>query len=245
MEYVFEQKVTVTKEDVTETGVLKLSALLHMVQEAATGHCKELSLDWDSMCEKGMFWAVLRHRVQINRLPEKNESLLLQTWPLPTTRTAYPRAVQALDEKGNVVFSVVSLWVLMDMQTRAMLLPGKIGVTVEGITRGCELPFPASLPPCVSEQRALWTVTRQDLDVNNHVNNAKYLDHAQALAGQFGATHTPKELTVCYLSEVLLGQEITLQYTLSQEGVLLVDGCRWRTGVPGKTERVFAIRLSY
>lgn len=245
MEFIFEQKVTVTKEDVTAAGVLKMSALLHMVQEAAGGHCKALSLDWDSMCEKGMFWAVLRHRVQINRLPEENENLLVQTWPMPTTRTAYPRAVQAMDEKGNVVFSVVSLWVLMDMQTRAMLLPGKSGVTVEGITRGCELPFPGSLAPCAGEQSVLWTVTRQDLDVNNHVNNAKYLDHAQVLAGQFGLTHTPKELTVCYLSEVLLEQQITLQYTLSQEGVLLVDGCRARTDVPDKTERVFAIRLAY
>jgi acyl-ACP thioesterase len=164
---------------------------------------------------------------------------------MPTTRTAYPRAVLALDKVGKTLFSVTSLWVLMDIKSRARVLPGKSGVTVEGITRGCEVASPASLPPALGEQTHNWLVTPEDLDRNEHVNNARYLDNTQALATSLNIGDTPREFTVCYLAEALLGQQLTLRYSLSEDGILSVDGCRPRTDVHDKEERIFALRVSY
>lgn len=239
MELIFEMPVTIGQQDVDSGGCLKLSALLYYAQETAGGHCKQLGLDWDTMNEKGLFWAVLRHRVLIHRLPKLQEQVTFRTWPMPTTRVAYPRCVQALDSQGNVLFDAVSLWVIMDKEKRSMLLPGKSNVEVPGILRGCEPEAPNSLTPGSHEQEKLWTVTEQDLDVNGHVNNAKYLDHIQDLIDG----KTPKELVVCYLAETRLQQSITLQWSLSDDGVLSVDGCRPRTDVPERTERVFAARV--
>lgn len=239
MELQFEMPVTVQPGDVDAKGDLKLSALLYYAQETAGGHCKLLGLDWDAMNEKGLFWAVLRHRVIIHRLPKLQEQVTFRTWPMPTTRVAYPRCVQALDVQGNVLLEAVSLWVIMDKEKRSMLLPGKSGVEVNGILRGCEPEAPSSLTPGSHEQCRLWTVTRHDLDLNGHVNNAKYLDHIQDLLGD----QLPKELVVCYLAETRLEQTVTLQWSLSDDGILTVDGCRQRTDVPDRTERVFAARV--
>ena len=244
-ELLFEQTVTLQKSDTDEYGKMKLSALLRYAQEAAGGHCDRLGLDWDTMAGKGLFWAVLRHRAEIRRMPAEGERITVQTWPMPATRTAYPRMVRGLDENGQELFSVISLWALMNTQTRAMVLPFKSGIEVPGILRGCEIDPPGSLPPVSHEKESLWTVTREDLDINGHVNNARYLDRTEPLAGPFRASHTPKELSVSYLAECRLDQCITLGWTLSQEGELTADGCRPRTDVPGKTERVFAVKIRY
>ena len=236
---VLTQTVTVTLEDTDSAGKLKLSALLHYVQEVSGQHSAKLGFDWDTLAQKGLFWAVLRHRVEITRLPKSGEQLQLRTWPMPTTRTAYPRAVQALDGQGNPLFRVVSLWVLMDQQSRAMILPGKSGVEVPGLLLGCESAAPGSLGPVQAQDTAMWQVSREDLDVNGHVNNAKYLDRVFP-----ELTTDPKALTVCYLSEVRLGQDIRLDY-LRQADFWAVDGCRKRTDVPEKTERVFAAKLEF
>lgn len=245
MDLLFEQAVTVGDGDVNEFGQLKLSALLRYAQEAAGSHCECLGLDWDTMAGKGLFWAVLRHRVVIHRLPGKGQSLTVQTWPMPTTRTSFPRMVRGLDENGQVLFEINSLWALMNIENRAMVLPFKSGIDVPGILQGCEIDPPGSLPPGSHENRIDWTVTQADLDINGHVNNARYLDHAEALSGPFRAGHIPREVTVTYLAECRLDQTVTLNWTVSGEGVLTVDGCRRRTDVPDKTERVFGVRIVY
>lgn len=242
MELIFEQTVTVQDCDVHKDGLLKLSALLHYVQEVSGGHSDRLGFSWDNLAEKGLFWAVLRHKAVIHRLPKAGETICLQTWPMPTTRAAYPRAVQATDSQGNVLFQTVSLWVLMNTQTRAMVLPGKSGVDVPGIVRGTEIKAPSSLTPITCKQSVLWQVGQEDLDINGHVNNAKYLDQAEKLTEN--SNLIPQELTVCYLSEALLGQEITLHWEMSEDGVLSVDGVRRRTDVHAESERVFAVKLS-
>lgn len=240
MDLIFKKDITVEYGDVNEYGRLKLSALLRYAQEISGNHSDRLGFDWDTLANKGLFWAVLRHRVVIHRLPAAGESLHLETWPMPATRAAYPRAVRALDNEGNILFETVALWVLMKTENRTMVLPGRSGVEVPGILRGDEPASPSSLAPGAYPNSLLWTVGPEDLDINNHVNNAKYLDHVEVLAADCNV----KEFTVCYLAETLLGQEITLQWELSEDGLLQVDGLRWRTDVPGEKERVFSVRLA-
>lgn len=245
MELLFRQTVTVQPGDFNTAGNFKLSALLYYVQEVSGGHCTQLNCDWDLLAEKGMFWAVLRHRVVIHRLPEKEETITVETWPLPMTRVAYPRAVRALDAKGEVLFEAMSLWVLMDRQTRAMILPAKSGIDVPGIVRQLEIDPPASLPPQVYQHHSTWQVTEGDLDKNGHVNNTVYMDRAEQLTGAFGSIGVPREFTVCYLSEVRLGQQITLSWTGPDGDVLTLDGTRPRADDAGKAERVFAAKLIF
>ena len=129
----FTQYYTVQAIHLDAKRQLRPSVLLHFVQEAAGGHCLQLGLDWESLAKKGLFWAVIRHRMQILRHPVAGETITVETWPMPTTRSAFPRATVGYDAEGKEVFRAISLWVLMDKESRAMVLPGKSGVVVEGI----------------------------------------------------------------------------------------------------------------
>ena len=221
---------------------LKSSFLLSLAQEVAGDHSALLGTDFG---HTRLYWVVIRQKVQITRLPAAGETVTLETWPMPTTRVAYPRSTIAYDAQGNELFRSISLWVLMDPESRAMVLPGKSGVTVDGLLRGSELAVPGSLTPKVLENTTARTVCYTELDVNGHMNNARYLDWLDdLLPSAFHENHSPREFTVCYLSEAREGETVELHWELSQEGSLLLDALR-----PGENQaghaRVFSAQMLF
>ena len=233
----FETTYTLTPEQVDEKGNAKLSTLLYFAQEAAGEHCKLLGADRDALQEKQLFWAVIRTSVEITRLPRLGEQVQVKTWPMPTTRVAYPRCVMLYDEQGQPLATVLSLWVLMHTQTRTMVLPGRSGVTVEGFLTGNEPAQPVSLTPAQADKVCQRQVTGTLLDINGHMNNTRYMDWVQELAGE-KAVHS---FTVNYLSECLEGQSLTLRY-VQQEDIFRVDIYR---AEGDKDTRVFAAQLAF
>lgn len=223
MEPIYQRNVTLDDRDTDCFGRLKGAALLHFVQEMAGSHVSAMALD-PAPEEKGLAWVITRHRVQITRLPRKGETLRLETWPMPTTRVAYPRSVVAYDAKGEEVFRSVSLWVLIDLQSRAMILPGKSGVLIPGIVRGNELPNPHGLIPAVCSAHETRRVRYSDLDANRHVNNCRYLEWvSDLLPAAFHETHVLRDVTLCYPNEARAGDELEIFWELNADGVLHVD----------------------
>ena len=245
MEPIYERTFPVTAGDTDRHGRLKASRILWMLQEVAGDHSALLGTDRESLMRKNLFWAVIRHRVQITRLPGKNEKITVQTWPMPTTRTSYPRSTVAYDEAGNECFRGISLWVLMDAGSRAMVLPGKSGVTVSGMLTGSELAAPGSMALQNAPQQMHRTVRYSDLDVNGHMNNCRYMDWvSDTLPGSFHGSHRVSEFTVNYLSEAREGEELRLQFQLADGPCLGVDALRADAASTGH-ERVFSARVLF
>ena len=243
MDPIYSQNFTLTDVHVNCFGRLKTSMLLYFIQEVAGKHFEQLSMDYDSLESRGLFWAITRHKVQITRLPRHGETIRIETWPMPTTRVAYPRSVVAYDEQGNECFRAITLWVLMDLQNRAMVLPGKSGIEVAGTLRGNELSSPLGLPAKALRSRKSRTVAFTDLDRNGHMNNTKYLDWLDdLLPSSFHGAKEVKELTLCYLNEAREGQDLVLDWDFLEENTLFMDAHR-DTGE--KTDRVFAAKILY
>ena len=227
MQPVFQKYFTLHDNAVDRYGRLKPSMILYLAQEVAGRHFDEISMSYDALAEKGMFWAIIRQRVQISRMPHVGETIRVETWPMPTTRVAYPRSVVAYDADNNEVFRCISLWVLMDLNTRGMILPGKSGISVVGTLRGNELAAPGSLAPKTRQNQACRRVCYTDLDRNGHMNNTRYLDWIDdLLPSMFHEGHTVKEFTVCYLSEAREGQMLDLHWDFLEDGTLQVDAYR-------------------
>jgi len=242
---IFRKQYTLYSNDCDCFCRAKPSALLSMMQEAAGEQCAAWQMSWEEMAQKGLFWAITRQTVQITRLPRAYETITIETWPMPATRVAYPRATVALDAEGNELFRATALWILMDLNTRAMVVPGKSGIDFPGCTVGGELPGPKSLTPknlpVASERR----VRFGQLDRNGHMNNTKYLEWAMDLMpGSFHEAHPLKAFTVCYLNESREGDRVTLHHGL-EDNTLLVDATRPDPEEADKTHRVFAVRAEF
>ena len=236
---IYEKQMQIPNVAVDCFDRMKTSWLLACLQEVAGEHCTLLGASGGEHDGKNLFWAVSRYRVQITRLPAAKETITLKTWPCPTSRVAYPRATVAYDEEGKELFRAMSLWVLMDVDSRAMVLPGKSGITVDGIITGEEIDLPASLPPVAGEFSANRQVRFTDLDVNGHMNNTQYLSWVDdLLPSSYHRVHMPKELTVCYLSEALEDQCLELTWNQGEE--LRLDAVDAE-----KKNRIFAVKIVY
>lgn len=243
MEPIFQKEFIIEPNCVDCYGRLKPSTILYFAQEIAGMHCTQLSVDYNTLLQKRLFWAVTRHKVQISRMPKIGERIRIETWPMPTTRVAYPRSMVAYDEAGNECFRLISLWVLMDIDSRNMVLPGKSGISVDGTLRGLELANPLGLVAKPLENHRKRTVCFTDLDRNGHMNNTKYLDWiADLLPSPFHSQNELKELTVCYFSETLEGQELDMRWDFLEDGSLQVDAYRI---TEEKEERVFSCRMVF
>ena len=243
MQPIFKQEFTLTHLHTDRFDRAKLSVILHFIQEAAGTHSQLLAVGGDTLAGKHLFWAATRTRLQITRLPRLDETITVETWPMPTTRVAYPRSVIAYDAAGNELFRAITLWVLMDETTRAMVLPGRSGITVDGTLTGNELAVPHAIAarPMVNQvtRRVGYTL----LDRNGHMNNTRYADWLDdLLPAAFHGAHPAQELTLCYMSEALEGEEIALHYELTDGPTLTVDATR-QTG--NGSERVFSAQVCY
>lgn len=244
MDFVYTADFQVSTLHVDCFGRCKPSSLLRFTQDAAEGHCHYLGTDWDTMASKRYFWAVIRQRIQVTRYPKAGETVTVKTWPMPTTRVAYPRAAEGFDAEGNSLFKVISIWVIVDMDSRTMVLPGKSGVDVAGTTLGTELKAPGGLPAGTFTHSGARTVSFSDLDMNGHMNNARYLDWVcDLLPSSFHKDHPLQAATVCYMTEALEGQQLQLSW--SGEEVFRVDGSLAKTDVDAGNTRIFSAQLEF
>ena len=241
MDYIYREQFRAAGNFLDRYNRLRPSAILDMMQQVATNQCRDLAMDWDTMASKGLFWAVTRQHIQILGHPRPGSTITIETWPGITTRVAYPRSTVGYDENGKEFFRAISLWVLMDLQGRSLVLPKKSGIEFSGIARGGELPVPASLGPVKLAGTLNRRVVYSELDINGHMSNTRYLDWmADLLPGSFHEGHPIREFTVSYLSEAREGEEITLNYELSPEGALRLEATEEKSG-----HRVFAVSALY
>ena len=244
MDHTHTLQFTVTELHADRFGRVRPASLLRFAQDAAGSHCIQLGTDWDTMASKGLFWAVIRQRLEVKRLPRVGETVTVKTWPMPTTRVAYPRATVAYDEGGNELFKVISLWVIMDMQTRAMIRPDKSGVDVEGVVLGAELSAPAGLNFKDLPEETHRTVGFTELDINGHMNNARYLDWlCDLLPSHFHKNHPMKAVTICYLNEALEGQQVALHW--EKGDALQVEGSLAKTDANAGHTKIFTAKMEF
>ncbi len=243
MEPIYEMHFTLSHMHVDCFGYAKPSVLLYLVQEAAGEHCALLNVDRAHLSGKHLFWAVTRTRVQVTRLPRLGEAVTVKTWPMPTTRVAYPRSVVAYDADGKELFRSITLWVLMDEQTRAMVLPGKSGVMVDGTLTGLELAVPHAIAARPMASTCRRQVGYSLLDQNGHMNNTRYMDWLDdLLPSAFHRQHRVQEFTLCYLNEAREQDEIDLHFELTDGPTLTVDAQRES---PAGKDRIFSAQVLY
>lgn len=83
MEPIYRQTITIRSQDTDCFGRMKSTALLSYIQEVSGHHSALLGFPWEALLERHLFWAVVRHRVQIARIPTTGKPLPWKPGPVP------------------------------------------------------------------------------------------------------------------------------------------------------------------
>lgn len=205
------------KAEIDRLGEWRLSAVLRIMETAAQEHCLRLGIDRDTLYrEKGLVWMLSRVIVQRVRNPIEGETLTIRTICANPGNVTYPRWFQAEDTQGNMVCSASSLWVLVDLASRRIVLPKRAGVSCPDAEIPVMEPLPEKLrtplgPPAFTSTHV---VCDDEIDANGHVNNTVYADW---LAGSLPDGNI-KEMQLDYNAEVLLGDSVNMLFYVTERG---------------------------
>ena len=144
---IFTRKTLVDATHVDRWGRMRPASLLEVMQETAGDHAALLGVGREQLDPGGCSGPSSARPLRFTVCRESGETVLAETWPGPPSRTAYPRYMVGRTPQGEELFRAVALWLLMDVNTRAMVLPSGSGIQVPGLLRGGELANPMGIAP--------------------------------------------------------------------------------------------------
>lgn len=199
---------TVAYGDVDRREVMLLGRVFKMLQDAAIAHANQFGTGTDAVAERAETWVLSRIAVEIVRYPKAGESLRVETWSTGIKGFKGYRDFRVFDAQENCVLSGSSLWLYFSLKSMSLVrVPKPI---IEGFPVGSEpawcselekLPFDA---PDAQAIPVPITLRYSDFDVNEHVNNAAYLDLVQTALAQAGRSAYPRRVQLKFGKAILL-----------------------------------------
>ena len=206
------EKIFINSNDVDDHYDLKISTIFKYLQQVSTNHAELIGLGKKDTVDKGMFWVITRMKVVIHKMPHMLETLTVTTHPGDMMMFIFPRFYEVFNEKGELVISASSTWVLLDLETHKIKMkPFGDGYNLPGEKNDKDIALPEKISlPEVSKVDSR-KVRYSDIDLNGHLNNTKYIDYIiDTHDMNFYKKHRVKEILVNYEKEIRDSDEVLL-----------------------------------
>ena len=214
---IYSLRYAIRSRDVNMFQHMRPSQLFELLQEAATDHSELLGAGVDVIRRQNLMWVLARQNVEIVRMPRYGEKITVETWPGKTVHSLYPRYYRLLDNQGEAIVSSSSIWMLADMGERALVSSSQSGIDFSFEKRGFEIPLPSPPRSFFTDQSVSFTVPFSYVDMNGHMNNTRYFDLAQDLAGKELEVRRIRQIRAVYSNEARLGDRLSVRWGREQE----------------------------
>jgi len=237
MNPLYESQARITYYDLDFRGKIKLSALLRMVHVAADTNAKSLGAGYDVLAPLGMTFVLQRFGVGIARMPAYNEDVTIRTWPSDISKGTFLRRGDMYDKNGIKIMEWASLWLLFDINSRRVLRPSALPVSLSGLgDEGVKI-MPEKLTLLDNFGRPFshysHTVSYRDVDTNMHMNNSIYGDLVGNAIFPESETTISKpdwnQVQINYLAEIRLGEEVDVRASRDGDSYMVIGEAGGRT----------------
>lgn len=206
---IFSQKYRLPFYECDYKKRMKLSAILKYTAEIAGLDYTLKGYGHEILWEKQMVFLLSRISFKIFRYPTQQDILDVSTYECGKAGALFKRGVDIKDEKGNILISYLSGWILANPTTRKIYRPDHFPFNMPQLMdRPCyALPLRKiphnNLLKCGSK-----TITVSDLDCNGHVYNANYADMCSDVLPTDVYEKSIDNFRINYINEAMLGETI-------------------------------------
>ena len=207
------------------------SSILDLFQEIAGVHADMLGVSGPQLLEKNLCWMITRSRFEILKQPELYKSVIVKTWPIESHRIELDRDYEIYSEEGELLIRGTSAWVVMDITDRAspklvMARDFDLGLDEYLTERTFERAYGRVVYNGIAcDSPYEYTPAYTDLDMNGHVNNAKYASFTlNAVEGMLGERQIT-DVRIDFSKEILLGETVRIHSETkeNEDGTLTVS----------------------
>jgi len=216
---ILENNFTVSSEMTDTSGRMRIADLARQMEIITEKQLSFYGMDRDSLKADGKIWVIAWSSIEIKHLPVCGEKITLKVWAGKTKSMMHQRKYGFYTESGVCIVRAASYFILMDALTR------KVGgayaktdaIAVVQMDQEADAPkMIMRFPESYSSQEKC-TVVDQDIDLNGHMNNTRYIDWCERILADAKTFSSVKSVWLQYSKELLLGQSADIAYML-QDG---------------------------
>lgn len=222
-------------------GFLRPIMLMNFLQGAAESHAEELGAGRTYCTSHDMAWVVTHNMVDIIELPRSKQEITLITWPSRHDGLRAYRDFEIRDTDGRLLVRATSQWVLINLTTRRLLrLTDGLENWGSIDERAWDITFNKA-PKFDATKNHVVKCRFDDVDVNQHINNAVYAVWATESVGfEFRNTHNLSGIEIYFEHEISADTpevqiQVNLEPTVSYHKIMTGDTqhatvvCHWKT----------------
>ncbi len=188
-------------------------AICRRFLDAAWTHAEQLGFGYEHLAQQGLLWVLVRLEVRIQSYPIWGDSTEVRTWPRGTSGAFALRDFEIVDSNGKELVTGASSWLVLDATTHRPQRIDKLLFRVPNLAgHSGARPEPRKLPNLRPGATACTTTAQySDIDVNLHVNSARYIGWLiDCYSPEFHRTHTLRLVQVNYVSEAKWGDTLSI-----------------------------------
>jgi len=232
----------VSSADTDMNARLRPGALVNFLIQSAIQSADSLGFGFGNLSQERLFWVLSRMKIEIYRPLKWNEDIIVETWPKDVDGLIYLRDFIIRDQSDSVVVRASTAWLAINLESKR---PGKVEGIGASILDRLRNKFalethPEKLPAIHTSATAEKTVTYFDLDLNKHVTSTRYIDWMiDCMPVDYLATHYPSNITLNYMKETRLGDQLIFHFSNDKTDVFDFEGIQKaysQTAVRGKIE---------
>jgi len=199
--------------DVDILGRLRPQTLFAFLLNAAWNHASEGIYGYKELSARDLYWVLIKAQILIKRFPRWREQITIETWGKRKVRLYALRDFNVASETGEKLISATSSWMILDRTTGRPQRFDQKSDSLPWLPDKEVMETNLEKVPQLKNGKELsqFRVHFSDIDVNRHVNSAKYLEwiidsHLQVHL----ETKEIKALEISFLSEAMQNDGVTV-----------------------------------
>ncbi|MCF8357176.1 MAG: hypothetical protein K9H26_00355 [Prolixibacteraceae bacterium] len=186
---------------------LTIPKLCSFFQDIAGNHTVACGVGWEVMQEQNVFWVLSRLKIEVIKIPVWRQNIKVTTWSMGSNGLFAYRNFLVEDEQGNAMVKAVSMWLMVNTETRRLVRPDDymrdFPLCAEKLFDG----EPEKLKPM---KNAVFSeaskVAFTETDMNHHMNNVSYIERIlNTYDFDFLKQHSISEFQINFLKEAVPG----------------------------------------
>ncbi len=176
--------------------------LMNFLQRAAEAHAEKLGAGRTYCAEHGIAWVVTHSFIDIIEMPRYDQEITIITWPSYHNGLRAYRDYEIRGADGRLMIRATGQWVLINLESRRLLRLDSLENWGSIDERAWLRDFDKA-PNFDVEKIHTMKCRFDDIDVNQHINNAVYAVWATESVGfEFRNTHTLTGIEIYFEHEI-------------------------------------------